>query len=168
MNQKKLQQQLISQANQSYPLEKNNTSTKRYDVFISHAWEDKDDFVRPLAKRLSEENIEVWYDEISIQWGTSIRQSIDKGLANSKFGLVVISNTFLSKYSTNYEIDGIFQKEARDGGQYLLPIWHHVSKDEILGKSPSLADRHALNSSTHSIEDIVNEVKNRIEPTENW
>lgn len=65
-----------------------------YDVFISHASEDKDDFVRPLAERLRDEHIEVWYDEFTLRIGDSLRRSIDKGLAQSRFGIVVLSPSF--------------------------------------------------------------------------
>src|SRR5690625_877113 len=67
------------------------TKNKIYDVFISHASEDKEEFVKPLAEVLRKEKIEVWYDDFTLEWGMSIRQSIDKGLANSKFGIVIIS-----------------------------------------------------------------------------
>lgn len=132
---------------------------KEYDVFISHAWEDKEDFVRPLAEALINENIKVWYDETSIKWGASIRQSIDNGLAHSRFGIVVISATFLEKYWTNYEVDGLFQKEALNGTSILLPIWHKVTKNEVLNKSSTLAGRNALNTAMFSIDEIVEEVK---------
>lgn len=132
---------------------------KEYDVFISHAWEDKEDFVRPLAEALINENIKVWYDETSIKWGASIRQSIDNGLAHSRFGIVVISTTFLEKYWTNYEVDGLFQKEALNGTSILLPIWHKVTKNEVLNKSSTLAGRNALNTAMLSIDEIVEEVK---------
>lgn len=62
-----------------------------YDVFICHASEDKEDFVRPLAEALRQENVEVWYDEFTLRLGDSIRRSIDKGLKQSRFGLVVLS-----------------------------------------------------------------------------
>ncbi len=130
-----------------------------YDVFISHAWEDKDDFVRPLAESLINEGIKVWYDETSIKWGASIRQSIDNGLSHSRFGIVVISSIFLEKYWTNYEVDGLFQKEAINGNPVLLPIWHKVTKDEVQNKSATLAGRNALNTAMLSIDEIVEQVK---------
>ena len=68
-----------------------------WDVFISHASEDKDSFVRPLAMELSRLGLRVWFDEFSLDIGDSISASIDKGLAESKFGLVVISPSFISK-----------------------------------------------------------------------
>ena len=48
-----------------------------YDAFVCHASEDKDDVVRPLAERLREQHIEVWYDEFSLKMGDSLRRSIE-------------------------------------------------------------------------------------------
>jgi hypothetical protein len=69
------------------------------DVFISHAWEDKG-FVRPLAEILRSLGLKVWYDEFTLQIGDSLSRSIDAGLAESRYGLVVISPAF-SKSSTH-------------------------------------------------------------------
>jgi hypothetical protein len=66
---------------------------KKKDLFISHASEDKDDFVRPLANLLRQYGLEVWYDEFELTVGKSVSRSIDKGISNSKFGLLVLSNT---------------------------------------------------------------------------
>lgn len=65
-----------------------------YDVFVSHASEDKDAFVRPLVERLREAHIEVWYDEFSLNVGDSLRRSIDRGLAQARFGIVVLTLVF--------------------------------------------------------------------------
>ena len=133
---------------------------EKYDVFISHASEDKKSFVRELADTLIEEyNIKVWYDEFSIKWGDSLRKSIDKGLKSSKFGIVVISKSFIKKGWTNYELDGLFQKEMTYG-KTILPIWHDITKDEVQDFSPSLAGRKALNTSMYTIKEIAEELKN--------
>ncbi len=68
-----------------------------YDAFISHASEDKQKFVKPLAKALSRMEYRVWYDEFELRVGDSLRQSIDKGLVNSNFGIVVLSPAFFAK-----------------------------------------------------------------------
>ncbi len=132
----------------------------KYDVFISHASEDKESFVRQLADTLMKEyNIKVWYDELAIKWGDSLRQSIDKGLRSSKFGIVVISKSFIKKGWTNYELDGLFQKEMTYG-KTILPIWHDITKDEVQDFSSSLAGRKALNTSMYTIKEIADELKN--------
>ncbi|MBA7509581.1 hypothetical protein ES705_01539 [subsurface metagenome] len=83
---------------------------REYDVFISHASEDKDEIVRPLAVKLQSMGLKVWYDEFELKIGDSLRRKIDKGLANSRFGIVVLSTAFISKGWTNYELDGIVTK----------------------------------------------------------
>lgn len=98
-----------------------------HDVFISHASEDKEDFVRPLANALIQEGLNVWYDEMTLRIGDSLRQKIDKGLANSRVGLVILSPSFIKKGWTNYELDGIVTR-AVSGEQELLPIWHNITK----------------------------------------
>ena len=66
----------------------------KVDAFVSHATEDKE-FVRRLVKALQRAGIRVWYDENSLGWGDDLRRAIDRGLANSRYGIVVFSKAFL-------------------------------------------------------------------------
>ena len=131
------------------------TQNQQYDVFICHASEDKEYFVRPLAKALTDKKLRVFYDEESIGWGDGLRQKIDSGLANSKYGIVVLSTYFISKPWPKRELDGLTQQELV-GSSKVLPILHHITIDKIREYSPPLADKKALNSSIHSIDEIVN------------
>jgi hypothetical protein len=133
------------------------TGGETHDVFISHASEDKDDFVRPLANALINEGLNVWYDEMTLRIGDSLRQKIDKGLANSRVGLVVLSPSFISKGWTNYELDGIVTRTV-SGEQVLLPIWHNITKQQVVDYSPSLADKVARSTATHTIAEIAAEI----------
>lgn len=128
-----------------------------YDVFISHAWEDKEEVARPLAKALREEGLEVWYDEFALRIGDSLRRCIDKGLAASRFGLVVLSEHFFGKKWPNYELDGLVTKGGTDD-QIILPVWHNVDKETVMAYSPSLADKVARSTADYSVEDIALEV----------
>lgn len=128
-----------------------------HDVFISHASEDKDDVVRPLVKALREGGLDVWYDEFELRIGDSLRRKIDRGLASSKFGIVVLSEKFFSKGWTNYELDGIVTRSV-DGSQVLLPIWHNVTKQQVVNYSSSLADKVARTTATHTIQEIADEI----------
>lgn len=141
--------------------------TKQYDVFISHASEDKDEVVRPLAYSLQAEGLSVWYDEFEMKIGDSLRRKIDKGLANSRFGIVVLSKDFIKKGWTNYELDGIVTK-AVSGEQIILPIWHNITKKEVLDFSPSLADKLARNTSSYTVEEIAKEISEVINATEDY
>ncbi|MBO5173518.1 MAG: DUF1883 domain-containing protein [Eubacterium sp.] len=136
-------------------------SDKEYDVFISHASEDKEDVVRPLAKSLKEKGISVWYDEFELKIGDSLRRKIDQGLSKSRFGIVVISRAFIKKGWTNYELDGLMTK-AISGEQILLPIWHDITKQEVIDYSPSLADKVARNTSQETVEEIAEEIAEMI------
>jgi hypothetical protein len=130
---------------------------RKYDVFISHASEDKDEVVRPLAISLQSKGLNVWYDEFELKIGDSLRRKIDKGLANSRFGIVVLSKSFIRKGWTNYELDGIITKSV-SGEQIILPIWHNITKQEVIDYSPSLADKLARNTATYTIDEIAEEI----------
>jgi hypothetical protein len=140
-----------------YTHEGNYDVEKEYDVFISHASEDKNEVVRPLAHALKEEGLTVWYDEFELKIGDSLRRKIDLGLRNSKFGIVVLSKDFIKKGWTNYELDGIITKSI-SGEQIVLPIWHNITKKEVVEYSPSLADKLARNTSSYTVEEIAKEI----------
>ncbi|MFT3890475.1 MAG: toll/interleukin-1 receptor domain-containing protein [Anaerolineales bacterium] len=134
-----------------------SNSQPTYDAFISHATEDKDELVRPLAELLQQNGFSIWYDEFKLRVGDRLRHSIDKGLANSRFGIVILSPYFFAKNWPQYELDGLFAKEMA-GGERILPIWHKVSKDEVIRYSPTLADRVALNTATLTIDELAHKL----------
>ena len=134
---------------------------KKYDVFISHASEDKDDVARPLAEALRNNRLSVWYDEFELKIGDSLRRKIDKGIANSNFGIIVISRDFINKGWTNYELDGLITR-AVNGEQTMLPIWHNVTKREVINYSPSLADKLARSTTDFTVEEIADEIADLI------
>lgn len=134
-----------------------------FDAFISHAWEDKDDFVRELAERLIARRIEVWYDDFSLKVGDSLRRSIDLGLTRSRFGIVVLSKNFFHKNWTNWELDGLVQRQNNSEYNLIIPIWHNIDKKEILEYSPSLADKIAIKSSK-GLDYVVKQIESIINP----
>ncbi len=136
---------------------KTNLVPTNYDLFISHASEDKEEFVRPLAETLEQLGVKVWYDEFTLKVGDSLRRSIDHGLVNSKFGTVILSSSFFAKNWPQYELDAMVAKEM-EGHKMILPIWHKVTKTEVLNFSPSIADKVALNTSINSIEEIAGQL----------
>lgn len=148
--------------NNSFSENGESMDSPQYDVFISHASEDKDAVVRPLANALKDRGVAVWYDEFEMRIGDSLRRKIDKGLANSRFGIVVISRDFIKKGWTNYELDGIMTK-AVSGEQILLPIWHNITKKEVVDYSPSLADKVARNTAVNTVEEIADEIASLIQ-----
>lgn len=117
-----------------------------FDVFISHASEDKDDLVRPLAEQLRARDLKVWLDETELKLGDSLRRSIDHGLSKSRYGLVILSPDFLRKEWPQKELDGLVARE--DGTEkVILPIWHKVTRSDIVAYSPVLADKMAAPTS---------------------
>lgn len=137
------------------------TEQKAYDVFISHASEDKTSFVRPFVDFLKAKNVAVWYDEFELQVGDSLRRSIDNGLKNSKYGIVVLSEAFFNKEWPQRELDGLFAREV-NGEKVILPIWHKISKNEVMGYSPIIADLLAINTTDFTIEEIAEKIAKRI------
>jgi hypothetical protein len=139
----------------------NNFPYKTYDVFVSHASEDKESFVRPFVESLKSKEVAVWYDEFELEVGDSLRRSIESGLKNSKYGLVVLSEAFFSKEWPQRELDGLFAREI-NGEKVILPIWHKISKNEVLSFSPIIADMLAINTTDFTIEEISDKIANRV------
>ena len=160
--------QLTDALNTNIALPKQNhlyteINAEEYDVFISHASEDKGSIADNLYYELDSRGIKVWYDAISIQWGDSLRSKIDDGLRNSKFGIVILSNDYIRKGWTQYELDGLFQREMTDG-KTVLPIWHKITKDEVQAFSQTLASRKALNTAMLSASEIADELIRLLPP----
>lgn len=126
----------------------------KWDVFISHASEDKESFVKKLSNTLNLVGVKVWYDEFTLKVGDSLSKSLDNGLINSQFGIVVISPSFIAKGWTDYELRSLINREV-GYKKVILPIWHNISKEKVQKFSPFLADKFALNTSTYSIKELV-------------
>jgi hypothetical protein len=136
---------------------------KEYDVFISHASEDKEKLARPLAEFLSNFGIKVWYDDFSLSVGDSLSKSIDKGLISSRYGVIILSPVFFQKFWTDYEFRGLISKQIGEN-KVILPIWHEISREEVKNYSPTLADIYALNTAEQSLDEIGIELIKAIRP----
>lgn len=134
-----------------------------YDAFISHASEDKDAFVRPLAHKLIEHHVSVWYDEFSLNIGDSLRRSIDRGLSQSRYGIVVLSPSFFKKQWSQWELDGLVARQNAGQEGVILPVWHEVDTQEVLQYSPPLADKLAV-SSALGLDEVVRRLTSIIHP----
>lgn len=169
LNQKKLQEQYEQRVRELTEALQNATMTQttphslydenditEYDVFISHASEDKELFVNDLVQALINRGIKVWYDSQNIEWGDSLRTKIDNGLRNASFGIVVLSNNFISKGWTRYELEGLFNIEMTKG-KTILPIWHNITKQQVMDFSPTLAGRMALTSAAMTPDEMADE-----------
>lgn len=118
----------------------------RWDVFISHASEDKD-VVRPLVEALTSSGCAVWFDESALRLGDSLRGTIDKGLAHSRYGVVILSPNFFAKRWPQAELDGLAARES-SGLKVILPVWHNLEREQLERYSPMLAGRLAVSTSS--------------------
>ena len=138
-------------------------TSREWDLFICHASEDKDEVVRPLATALRKAGFRVWFDEFTLRLGDGLRRSIDKGLAQSRFGLVVLSPDFFKKEWPQRELDGLVAREI-DEKKVILPLWHKVDRAYVARFSPTLADRLAV-STGKGINEIVKAISRAVRPS---
>ena len=122
-----------------------------YDIFISHASEDKEEIAEPLSKLLTAHNISNFYDQDSIAWGDSIPSRIDEGILRSKVCLLIISPNFIAKQWTKIEKDAFMMFDDKK----IYPIWHKVSKAEVQNFSPTLAAIKAIKTADYTLEEIA-------------
>lgn len=130
---------------------------KKWDVFICHASEDKQDFVGGLADGLDKSGLYVWYDDFTLRVGDSLRRRIDDGLANSRYGIVVLSKNFFAKNWPQHELDGLMSREIA-GTKVILPVWHNISFEEVRIASPMLSGLVAAKSN-EGLETVVRKLR---------
>lgn len=137
-----------------------DSDKEEYDVFVSHAWEDKESFVEEFVAELEKQNLKVWYDKNKMKLGDSMRQKIDEGLKKSRFGIVVLSPDYIKdgKYWTKTELDGLFQLESVNG-KMIIPIWHKLLKKDVMAYSPTIAGRLAASTAVSTPEEIAKQIK---------
>jgi hypothetical protein len=138
-----------------------------WDVFICHASEDKETVARPLAEALRKRGFHVWYDEFTLKLGDSLRRNIDRGLRDSRYGIVILSKDFFKKEWPQKELDGLNERE-QDGKKVILPIWHDVTAEEVRYYSPMLAGRLAAKTRDgmrHIIDMVVEVFGDDVPPT---
>jgi len=130
-------------------------------LFISHASEDKSQFVEPLVKALNFNGFEVWYDKSELTMGDSLLQKISQGLQECDYGVVVLSPDFFRKKWPRAELDGMFAIESTER-KMILPIWKDVTVEDVTRFSPILAGRLGV-STTEGIEYVVAQIRRAVE-----
>lgn len=128
-----------------------------FDVFISYASEDRAAIADPLASALVARGVRVWYDGFSLKWGDSISESLGRGLAESRFGIVVLSPRFLAKNWPRHELRGLWSRELM-GHKVILPLWHEVTHEQVLAFDPALADKKSLDTRHATLDRIADSV----------
>jgi hypothetical protein len=138
------------------------SSPMMWDVFISHASEDKATIARPLRDRLTAAGLRVWLDEAELKLGDSLRAKIDQGLAQSRYGVVILSPAFFAKDWPQRELNGLAGRESIQE-KVLLPVWHGIDRAFVASRSPILADKLAV-SSDRGLDCVASEILNVIRP----
>jgi hypothetical protein len=155
----------LAQSGASEVSNDNLSATDTRDVFISHASEDKDAVARPLRQALASRGWRVWLDELELTIGDSLSGRIDAALAQTRFGVVVLSPAFFDKPWPQRELQGLAAREVAGGSKVILPVWHDVDQDFIVKRSPTLADRLGV-PTARGIEHVADEICRALKQTE--
>jgi hypothetical protein len=110
------------------------------DVFLSHAGEDKDAIARPLFDALTARGYSVWFDEAELVLGDSLSEEINRGLAKSRFGVVIVSEAFIAKRWPQRELNAMVARETSSGAKIVLPVLHGIDLRRLADAAPILAD----------------------------
>lgn len=135
--------------------ENNKQSGKEYDVFISHANADKEDYVEKLYESLAKYSLNIFYDKNTIEWGDNWKQKILEGTNKSEFAIIIISNNFFGREWTEKELYEFLNRQNTSGQKIILPILHKVTIDDLKAKYPSVANIQALNTEDKNCDEIA-------------
>ncbi len=120
---------------------------REIDAFICHSSQDKESVARPLADELKRRGFSVWVDEYELTVGKSVYSEIDRGLRNSRYGVVILSPSFFARMWPQNELHALAALGAAEGRNKILPVWHEVDHADVTKFSPLLADVVAAKSS---------------------
>ena len=134
-------------------VEKLATRPDLRDVFLCHAWDDRQGVAKELHDLLESKGVSVWFSEKDAGLGVPLMRAIDKGLANSRIGLVLVTPALLQRLPQ----EGIADKElsallARD---QLVPIVHNTTYEALREVSPLLASRSGLSTAEEPMADVA-------------
>ncbi|MFQ2621289.1 toll/interleukin-1 receptor domain-containing protein [Aeromonas caviae] len=125
------------------------SQTDLRDVFLCHAWDDRQGVAKELHDLLEAAGVKVWFSEKDLALGVPMMRTIDKGLANSRIGLVLVTPALLKRLPT----EGVADKElsALLASNQLVPIVHNTTYDALRNVSPLLASRSGLDTGEDSM-----------------
>ncbi|WP_435642129.1 toll/interleukin-1 receptor domain-containing protein [Micavibrio aeruginosavorus] len=123
------------------------------DVFLCHAWDDRQGAAKELHDLLESIGVRVWFSEKDVGLGVPLLRAIDKGLANSKVGIVLVTPALLRRLPT----EGIADKElsALLAGERLVPIVHNTTYEALREESPLLASRSGLSTAENTMAQVA-------------
>lgn len=150
---------IIDELTISYKNEESNIEEihemKEYDVFISHANKDKNDFVEELNRSLEKLGVNIFYDKESLEWGDNWKNKILNGTQNSEFAIIVISENFFDREWTERELSEFLNRQNKNGQKLILPIIHNITAEELKNKYSSVADIQAIDSKQFTCDEIA-------------
>ncbi|RSM67521.1 toll/interleukin-1 receptor domain-containing protein [Kibdelosporangium aridum] len=138
------------------------TPNDERDVFISYSGEDRNAVAKPLAKMLKKAGVSVWMDTYELRIGDSLFEKINDGIRASRFGAIILSPAFFRGPWPLKELGACYAKQVE--GQYILQIWHGVTKADILTRFPLLTDYVALRTGQYTIEEIATQIVAVVQP----
>jgi hypothetical protein len=133
-----------------------------WDAFVSHAGEDKDEFVEPLAKELENCGLNVWYDDFELSVGDSIPNEIQRGLHNSDYGIVILSEAFFEKSWTQEELDSLIQRDVNEMDKVILPVCYDITPKDVLSHHKLLGKRYLISGDSMSVSEVAQELYQEI------
>ncbi|WP_396642496.1 toll/interleukin-1 receptor domain-containing protein [Microbacterium sp.] len=125
-----------------------------HDVFLCHAWPDRQADAKDVYDLLLAEDVSVWFSEVSLRPGTDMRVAIDRGLVSSRMGIVLVTPAMLDKLSTDRSIASN-ELSALLRRSLLVPVMHGVTFEELDQVTPTLASRGGFSTAEEPMEDIV-------------
>lgn len=131
------------------------------DVFLCHAWGDRKEAAKELHDLLEAAGVKVWFSEKDLGLGVPMMRAIDKGLANSRIGLVLVTPAMLERLPK----ESVADKELSTllAGNRLIPIVHNTSYEALRNVSPMLASRTGLDTSEDSMEVVAKKIAELVE-----
>lgn len=128
------------------------------DVFLCHASEDKEEYVKPLYNELVRSGVSVWYDEGEILWGNRITTKIDEGTRTSKLAIICLSENFLKKEWPESEFSSLFSRQQFERRKIVLPLILN-SERKALEKYHLLRGISYRKWNKDKLENLVSEIK---------
>jgi len=123
------------------------------DVFLCHAWDDRKDAAKELHDLLEARNVSVWFSEKDVPLGSALLREIDRGLAKSRIGIVLVTPAFLDRLRG----EGIADKELSVllARELLVPVLHDTTYEALRDVSPMLGSRSGLSTAEEPIADVA-------------
>lgn len=137
-------------------------SDSEFDVFVSHASEDKAEVARPLVESLQDAGLKVWFDEQTLTLGDSLQERINAGLTNCRYGVVIFSPNFFAKEWPRRELEALGNREEFQK-KVILPIWHKISAEEVTRSSLTLGGRLAV-STDEGLDRVIEAIMRVVRP----